>query len=141
MTGIPMRLTLALASIGAAVIHFMVTPDHLEEFVLFGVFFLGLGIFQAVWAGGILLKPNTLVVAAGVLVSVLVIGVWALSRTAGLPIGPEAGEPEAVGLSDVLATALEGLIALGGTYLLVRPRRSPEGRAQRTTWEDERRAA
>jgi hypothetical protein len=133
-------LTLALASIGAAVIHFMVTPDHLEEFVLFGVFFFGLGIFQALWAGGILLKPNTLVLAAGVLVSALVIGVWALSRTAGLPIGPEAGEPEHVGLSDVLATALEGLIVLGGTYLLVR-QRAAEQPAQETAWDHERRAA
>jgi hypothetical protein len=140
MNGIPIRVTLALASIGAAVIHFLVTPDHFEEFVLFGVFFLGLGIFQAVWAGGVLVKPNVLVVAAGVLVSALVIGVWTLSRTTGLPIGPEAGEPEAVGLSDVLATALEGLIVLGGTYLLLGQRTS-EQPAPETVREQERRAA
>jgi hypothetical protein len=39
-----------------------------------------------------------------------------VSRTAGLPFGPEVGEPEAIGVADVMACALEALgllIALG----------------------------
>ncbi len=33
--------------------------------------------------------------------------IWFCSRTAGLPFGPERGAPEAVGLPDVMACALE----------------------------------
>ncbi|TMK85403.1 MAG: hypothetical protein E6G44_07215 [Actinobacteria bacterium] len=119
MNGTPIRVTLALASFGAAVIHFIVTPQHLQESTLFGAFFLGLGLFQVVWGGAILAKPNTVVVLAGVIVSAVTIGIWALSRTAGLPVGPDPGMPEAVGLLDTLAGAMEAMIVLGGIYLFL----------------------
>jgi hypothetical protein len=139
MKNTPIRVILALASAGAGVIHFLVTPEHFEEFLLFGLFFLVLGAFQVLWAGGMLAKPNTFVLLAGVVVSAVVIGIWVLSRTAGLPMGPEAGEAEAAALPDILSTVLEGVIVLGGTYLLL-------GRAGRTAEEpawstEERRAA
>lgn len=43
-------------------------------------------------------------------VKVITVGIWIWSRTAGLPIGPEAGEPEAIGADDLLATVLEALL-------------------------------
>ena len=140
MKGTVLRVILALASLGAGVIHLLVTPDHFAEFVPFGVFFLVLGVFQVVWAGGAVLKPNALVLWTGVIVSAVTMVIWFLSRTAGLPIGPEAGEPEPFGLLDTLASALEGLIVLGGISLLTLHR------AERTGWyepvtESERRAA
>ncbi len=140
MNGIPIRVMLALASIGAGVIHFWVTPDHFEEFALFGVFFLLLGVFQVVWAGAALLKPNAAVLLAGVTASAAVIATWTVSRTAGLPIGPEAGEAEPLGLLDVLATTLEGLIVLTGTFLLVH-RGQVQGPVEVLPADHERRAA
>jgi hypothetical protein len=140
MKGTVLRVIVALASVGAGVIHFLVTPDHFAEFVLFGVFFLLLGIFQVVWAGGAVLKPNALVLWTGVIASAVTIGIWLVSRTAGLPIGPEAGEPEPFGLLDVLASALEGLVVLGGIYLLTRPKAERTGEYEPAT-ESERRAA
>jgi hypothetical protein len=140
MNGIPMRVTLAAASIAAGVIHFLVTPDHFEEFALFGAFFLALGAFQVLWAGAVLAKPNTIVLLAGVLVSVAVIAIWIVSRTAGLPIGPEAGEPEAVGFLDILSTVLEALVVVVGTYLLITKPES-ERRPELHSLEREARAA
>jgi hypothetical protein len=47
------------------------------------------------------------------MVTVGVIAVWVISRTVGLPIGPWAGEAEAFGVSDVIATLTEvALIAV-----------------------------
>lgn len=139
MDAIPTRVILALASIGAGVIHFLVTPEHFEEAMLFGVFFLLLGVFQVVWAGAALLKPNALVLLSGVVASAAVIAIWVVSRTAGLPIGPEAGEPEPVGLPDALASGLEALIVLGGTFLLAR--RAQSERPAVAPLERQRRAA
>ena len=140
MSGIPMRVTLAVASIGAAVIHFVVTPDHFEEFALFGVFFLLLGVFQVLWGGSVALVPNRIVLLTGVLASAAVIGVWVVSRTAGLPLGPDPGTPEAFGVLDTLSSALEAVIVVGGTSALIK--RSPRQRpAELPPWEREPRAA
>jgi hypothetical protein len=45
--------------------------------------------------------------AVGALGNGAVAAVWIASRTTGLPIGPDAGEPEPLGVKDVLATADE----------------------------------
>ena len=47
-----------------------------------------------------------------------VAAVWLLSRTAGLPLGPDPWTPESVGVADSIATALEVLLAAGATVLL-----------------------
>ena len=46
--------------------------------------------------------------------------VWVLSRTTGLPIGPHPGEPEPVGIKDMLATYDELLLAIVVAVLLTR---------------------
>jgi hypothetical protein len=132
------RATIALASLVAGAIHFKVVPEHLEEFALFGAFFIALGAFQVLWAGAVMWKPNNLVLWSGVLVNLATIAIWIVSRTAGLPIGPEAGEAEAIGVLDAVSTALEAVVVLGGAYLLstagaAEPRRQP-------AWERERAA-
>ena len=60
---------------------------------------------------------------AGLLVSAGVIAVWAVSRTTGLPLGPEAGSPEPVGFADIGATLDElALVILAAALLLGRAR-------------------
>ena len=120
MKGILIRVLIGLASAGAGIIHLMVVQEHLEEFTPFGIGFLVLGLFQLVWAVTVMVKANPPILAVGLVVSALTIGAWILSRTVGLPIGPEAGEPEAIGMLDVMATVLEGVIVLGAAYLLAR---------------------
>lgn len=60
-----------------------------------------------------------------------VAGVWALSRTAGLPLGPEAGDPEALAFIDVLSTAFELLTAVA-VGLILRPPLAARRLARRT---------
>jgi hypothetical protein len=61
-------------------------------------------------------------------VSVVPLLAWVLSRSVGLPIGPEPGVPEAIGLADLSACALELLTLVLAVSLLAdpgeRPRRS-----------------
>ena len=55
-----------------------------------------------------------------------VVVVWVFSRTTGLPIGPDAGQPEAVGVADVTATAFEIALVAGALVSLgARHARSP----------------
>jgi hypothetical protein len=100
----------AALSIGAAAIHFAVIAQHLDEWWLAGAFFIGVGLFQLAWAAAALLRPSQPLYVVGAVVNCLVILTWIVSRTAGVPIGPEAGEAEPVGLPDVVSTVYEALL-------------------------------
>jgi hypothetical protein len=114
------RVAVALLSIGAAVIHFAVVSEHFDEWWLTGTFFLALGVFQLVWALLVLFAPSPLLYLAGAVANALVVVLWIVSRTSGVPVGPEAGNAEPVALPDSLATAFEVvlvailLLLLGG---------------------------
>ena len=47
----------------------------------------------------------------GLAVNAGVVAIWVVSRTTGLPFGPEPGTPEAIGVPDVTATGFELVIA------------------------------
>jgi hypothetical protein len=113
-----LRISLALLSMGAAVVHFAVIDQHIDEWWLTGTFFALVAAFQLVWALLVLLSPSRLLYVAGAVANALVAVTWVVSRTSGVPVGPTAGEPEAVGLPDVVATAFEVVLALGVVALL-----------------------
>jgi hypothetical protein len=109
----PLAIIAAALSLAAAGIHFAVIKEHLEEWVLFGFLFFALGWFQLVWAQVYLVWPRPSVAAAAIVVNLGAVLVWAMSRTVGMPIGPEAWTPEQIGFPDLLATSLEiGIIGL-----------------------------
>ena len=109
----PLAIIAALLSLAAAGIHFAVITEHLEEDVLFGFLFFALGWFQLVWAQTYLVWPRRAVAAVAIVVNLGAILVWIMSRTVGLPIGPEAWIPEALGFPDLLASTFEiGIIGL-----------------------------
>lgn len=102
------RLLLVTGLAASAAIHAAVVPQHLTEWPAAGAFFVFLTAAELAVAGLLLAAParrQVLVAAAVVSMGPLVI--WLCSRTAGLPFGPERGAPEAVGLPDVMACALE----------------------------------
>jgi hypothetical protein len=115
-----LRTAVALASGGAATIHFAVIAQHLEEYWLFGAFFIGVAIAQLAWAMVVLIRPSRAVYLAGCVGNAVVAATWVVSRTTGLPLGPESGEPESVGIADAVATAFEVVIAAGALLLLLR---------------------
>jgi len=116
------QVSLAALSMAAAAIHFAVMEEHFAEYVAFGVFFSVVAWLQAIWAVGVIVLPSRRLLLAGLVGNTLVILVWLVSRTAGLPIGPEAGTPEPAAFVDVLSTILEVGIVAGTALLLLRER-------------------
>jgi hypothetical protein len=102
----------AALSAGAGVIHAIVIPSHLTEAVLYGAFFAGLAVAQLGWAVLLVVRPKPWVLAAGIAGNLGVVALWAVTRTAGIPIGVAAGQREAVGALDMTCGLLElGVVA------------------------------
>ena len=116
------QLTVAGCSMVAAVIHAWVVPEHYEEYWLFGLFFAVIAFVQGVWAAAVVRRPTRLVQSAGAALSIGVLALWALSRTAGVPVGPEPWHAEPTELLDVLAGVAElAIIVVLTTSLGRRP--------------------
>lgn len=116
----------AVASIGAAVIHFGVTPMHWRDWWPSGVFFAALAIFQLLWAFIAWSRPVTLVLAAGVAANAGAAGLWVMSCIAGPPVGPSAGQPEAVGAAGICVLLLQCYVVMGAGWTWVRQRRAEQ---------------
>ena len=84
-------LLMAAASLGAGVIHAAVVPEHLEETWLFGGFFIACAVFQIVWAVVVVGSPSPGVYRLGIVANGAMVAIWAVSRTTGLPVGPDPG--------------------------------------------------
>jgi hypothetical protein len=110
---------LAAGLAAAAVVHLAVVPEHLSEWPAAAVFFVLLAAAELLVAVLALTRPGAAVWVAAAAVSVLPLVVWSVSRTVGMPFGPEAGTPEAVGLADCASCLLE-LGALLAAALLMR---------------------
>jgi hypothetical protein len=113
-----LRFTVAVASACAATIHFAVIDQHFAEYVLFGVFFVVVALAQLGWVVAVVCSSTRRVYLIGALGNALIAVTWIISRTTGLPLGPEAGEPEPLGIADVISTAFEFAIVVGSLLLL-----------------------
>jgi hypothetical protein len=111
---------LGALSAGAAVVHLLITPEHFRQDVLFGAFFLAVATLQLAWSAAILQDRSTSLYITGGIGNTLILAIWAVSRTAGLPIGPNAGVPEPVAAIDALATAYEVIIVAACLYFVAR---------------------
>jgi hypothetical protein len=123
---------LAVLSLAAAGIHFAVMGEHFQEYVVFGVFFSLVAWFQALWALGVVVAPTRWTLAVGLLANAAIACVWLISRTTGVPIGPEPGVAEPAALLDVLSTVLELLIVVVCGALLLRGQYSQPSGGRRT---------
>jgi hypothetical protein len=107
------RLTLATLSLGAAAVHFAMTPQHASESIVHGVGFVVAGWAQVVVAGLLFARPGRRTLAWAALVQLSLVAAWAVSRTYGLPVGPQPWTPEAVGAADLVTVAMEvGFVVL-----------------------------
>ncbi len=110
----------------AGLIHVQAAITHLDEYVPHSVFFALLAAAQLAWGVAVCRRGARGFLAAGAALNLAVIVLWVFSRTTGLPFGPEAGGPEAVGGLDSLASADElALVILVLEQLRDRP---PAGR-------------
>jgi hypothetical protein len=114
-----LRLLLGAGAVGAGVIHLSVAPEHLAEYRPLGGGFLAAGVLQIGWGVAVAARDSRRLLVAGAVGSLLLVGAYVMSRTVGLPFGPEAFEREALGTADLLCCALEVPVA-AGAYLLAR---------------------
>jgi hypothetical protein len=117
MLRLVLRAVVAFTLLGAAVIHAAQAPGHLAEWWAAGVAFVVLAVAQALLGAAAAAGVDRWVWPLAQAVSLAAIGLWALSRTVGLPVGPEAGLPEPVGRADLAAVALEAVTVLAATLL------------------------
>ena len=106
----------AIASLGAAVIQFAVTPMHGREWLPSGVFFAALGAFQLLWAIAAWFRPGALVLASGIAVNLGAAGLWVYSCVSGPPVGPALGQPEAVGAAGICVLLLQCYVVMGAAF-------------------------
>jgi hypothetical protein len=116
----PLALTLGLASWSAGLIHLAFMREHFAEYVPFGAFFLLSGVFQLVWAVMVFKRRTPTFFLLGLVANAAFAVLWAVTRTVGLPIGPEHWTAEAVGAPDVTAKVLEALLVAGCGWMLLR---------------------
>jgi hypothetical protein len=102
----------AALSVASGLIHFAAVPEHWADYRIAALFFVGLGIFQLVWAALVLGRPSRRLYGVGAAASLLTIGIWIASRTSGLPFGPFAGVAERAGRPDIVSTILEELLVV-----------------------------
>ncbi|MCV7210342.1 hypothetical protein [Mycolicibacterium canariasense] len=107
----------ALASLGASVIHFAVVPNHWHEWMPAGLFFAAIALFQLLWARLVLTRTTTPVLALGIMVNLAVVALWTVSRTAGAPLGPHAGQAELIQAADLCALLLQIYVVMGAGWV------------------------
>lgn len=102
----------AVLSALAGFIHILVTPDHFEEWIGYGLFFLVASTAQFMFALLLLAHgSNRDLLLAGIVGNGLIIALWLVTRTVGIPFfGPEAGEVEPVGVIDTVSKLVEGAL-------------------------------
>lgn len=95
-------------------IHVQAAIDHVREYALSAVFFALLAPAQLAWGTAVYRhrRRREGLLRAGAAMSLMVAALWIVSRTSGLPIGPAAWRPEAVGPIDSIATMDEITLAL-----------------------------
>lgn len=102
----------ALLTAGAALVHVGVAGQHFSEWWAAGLFFLVVAAAQIGWALWAWARPATrTILLAGAAGSVALVLLWTVTRTSGLPFGPQAGVAEPVGAADVVSGLLELLTA------------------------------
>jgi hypothetical protein len=98
----------------AGLIHIIVTPEHIGEWIGYGLFFVVVWTCQLLFALILIVfRPiRREILWAGILGNLAIIVVWAFTRTIGVPLGPMAGGTEPIGTLDVLSKIAEmGVIA------------------------------
>jgi hypothetical protein len=108
-------LAAAVMSMAAGWLHFAFVASHWRDWWAYGAFFLATGVFQALLAPALLRWPNAWTALAGIVGNLGIVGMYVLSRTSGIPMGPHTGVVEKATVVDLTCTA--GEIVLIGVLL------------------------
>ncbi len=108
----------ATFSVAAGAVHLGYAPHHLSEDWAHGWFFVAIAAFQLAFGVLVVARPRPWLWRAALIVNVAIVVTWAVSRTSGLPFGPEALRKEDVAAPDLICTLLEsGIVVLAALSL------------------------
>jgi hypothetical protein len=93
-------------------IHLSVAPEHFDEWWGYGAFFLAAAVGECALVLLLALRARAWVVQAGIWTSLATMLMYLVSRTSGIPLGPEKGVVETVDLPGLAATAAEGALVV-----------------------------
>lgn len=100
------RATVLAGSLG--LIHVLATPLYFGQWLGYGIAFFLVAVLQVIYSMALGVNPpHRIVLWAGIVGNALIIAMWIVTRTVGVPVGPMAGEVLPVGLLDGLAQVLE----------------------------------
>src|SRR3954454_5570180 len=102
--------TVAGLSLVAAAIHVKVAPEHFGEWWGYGAFFVVSAIAELALVWMLARRPAQWVVQAGIWGSLATLLMYLVSRTAGIPVGPEAGVVEEVEALGIVASCAEAAL-------------------------------
>ncbi|MDQ6771858.1 MAG: alpha/beta hydrolase [Candidatus Dormibacteraeota bacterium] len=123
----------ALFILGAAAVYaWGVAASDGQAYPNVGRLFLAAASVEAVAVVALMVWPRRPVLVLATALQLLWAGLWALSRTVGLPLGPAPWRAWNVGMADLICTALE-LAAAVALIALIRWRRA-QGRGRRARW-------
>jgi len=108
------------ATVGA--VHFGYAPHHMSEDWAHGWFFLLLGAWELAFAVLIVTRPRRWLWWSAIVIGGGSIGVWIVSRTVGLPVGPEALRTEDATTPDIVCTIITGAVMALAALALFAPR-------------------
>jgi hypothetical protein len=97
---------------GASLIHVEAAIGHLGESKLYALLFELTACAQAVWGVAVYRSQRAGLLRIGAAGSLAIVAVWVMSRTSGLPFGPEPWEAESIGSLDLIATLDEIALAV-----------------------------
>lgn len=132
----PIALQLACLGLAAAAgTHLAVMPDHFRQSWVYGSFFAVVAPLQIGLAWLVLARPRRAELGAALAFSLGVVVLWAFTRFVGVPIGPDNGATEELGVLDIFATCAE-LVTAGALFYVLRSGRlgTPGGVAPAWRW-------
>jgi hypothetical protein len=112
-----------LCLFGAEVIHTAVLPAHWRSWAAAGVFFAVISVAEGLLAAALLVVPSRRLAWSAIGLSGVTVLVWLVSRSYGLPFGPNAWRPELVAVPDSIATVFE--VVTAGALVPLATNRAP----------------
>lgn len=112
------RWILASFAGAAGIIHAVMAPSHMGASALEGSGFVVSAWLQIALAVAIVTRPSRGILRLVIAVNAVLVGLWAVSRSVGLPFGAHADHPESISFVDGSCVAFELLmIGLAAVWL------------------------
>jgi hypothetical protein len=102
---------------GIAANDFQLAPAYTPPIAMIAAFQIG-------WGALVVRRPSHGALISGVAANALIVAVWIVSRTFGVPIGPQPWVPEPVGVVDLIAAVAGAVVALAASCIALSGRSS-----------------